>query len=100
MDFVPLYLKTQKQNYKDSEYTLAIRGTEFKLRQIKDLINDYYIGTNNDDLDKVIEQYFDMLIFYEETLKPLLQGKRHYKNKYNRTLTWRLSHSTGFNLLR
>ena len=56
-------------------YILAIRGTEFKLEQIKDLINDYYIGTNNDDFDKVVEQYFDMLIFYEETLKPLMQEK-------------------------
>ena len=63
------------QNKETKEYTLAIRGTEFNLEQIKDLINDYYIGTNNDDLDKVIEQYFDMLIFYEETLKPLLQEK-------------------------
>ena len=63
------------QNKETKEYTLAIRGTEFKLEQIKDIINDYYIGTNNDDLDKVIEQYFDMLIFYEETLKPLLQEK-------------------------
>ena len=61
---------------KESKYTLlAIRGTEFNLEQIKDLINDYYIGTNNDDLDKVIGQYFDMLIFYEETLKPLMQEK-------------------------
>lgn len=29
-------------------YILAIRGTEFKLDQIQDLLNDYYIGTNND----------------------------------------------------
>ena len=36
------------QNKESKEYTLAIRGTEFKLEQIKDLINDYYIGTNND----------------------------------------------------
>ena len=57
------------------EYTLAIRGTEFKLEQIKDIINDYYIGTNNSDMNRVIEQYFDMLLFYEETLKPLLQEK-------------------------
>lgn len=57
------------------EYTLAIRGTEFKLEQIKDLINDYYIGTNNNDMNRVIEQYFDMLFFYEETLKPLMQEK-------------------------
>ena len=63
------------QNKETKEYTLAIRGTEFNLDQIKDLINDYYIGTNNDDLDKVVEQYFDMLIFYEETLKPLMQEK-------------------------
>ncbi len=63
------------QHKESNKYTLAIRGTEFKLDQIKDLINDYYIGTNNDDLDKVIEQYFDMLIFYEETLKPLMQEK-------------------------
>ena len=62
-------------NKESKEYTLAIRSTEFKLDQIKDLINDYYIGTNNDDLDKVVEQYFDMLIFYEETLKPLMQEK-------------------------
>ncbi|WP_419664694.1 alpha/beta fold hydrolase [Helicobacter bilis] len=62
-------------NKESKEYTLAIRGTEFKLDQIQDLINDYYIGTNNDDLDKVVEQYFDMLFFYEETLKPLMQEK-------------------------
>ncbi|EAI7507910.1 hypothetical protein CNT09_09300 [Campylobacter coli] len=35
-------------NKESKEYILAIRGTEFKLDQIKDLINDYYIGTNND----------------------------------------------------
>ena len=29
-------------------YILAIRGTESKLKQIKDIINDYYIGINND----------------------------------------------------
>lgn len=63
------------QNKETKEYTLAIRGTEFNLEQIKDLINDYHIGTNNDDLDKVVEQYFDMLLFYEETIKPLMQEK-------------------------
>ena len=63
------------QNKETKEYALAIRGTEFKLDQIKDLINDYHIGTNNDDLDKVVEQYFDMLLFYEETIKPLMQEK-------------------------
>ena len=63
------------QNKETKEYTLAIRGTEFNLEQIKDLINDYYIGTNNSDMNRVIEQYFDMLLFYEETLKPLLQEK-------------------------
>ena len=63
------------QNKETKEYTLAIRGTEFKLEQIKDLINDYYIGTNNNDMNRVIEQYFDMLFFYEETLKPLMQEK-------------------------
>lgn len=73
--FSATLFKDTKADSKDSEYTLAIRGTEFNLEQIKDLINDYYIGTNNDDLDKVIEQYFDMLIFYEETLKPLMQEK-------------------------
>ena len=26
-------------------------------------------------MDKVVEQYFDMLFFYEETLKPLMQEK-------------------------
>ncbi len=26
-------------------------------------------------MNRVIEQYFDMLLFYEETLKPLLQEK-------------------------
>ncbi|WP_300900632.1 alpha/beta fold hydrolase [uncultured Helicobacter sp.] len=60
---------------KDSQYILSIRGTEFKLEQIQDLLNDYYIGTNNSDMNRVIEQYFDMLLFYEETLKPLLQEK-------------------------
>ena len=63
------------QERETKEYTLAIRGTEFKLEQIKDLINDYYIGTNNDNMNKVVEQYFDMLLFYEETLKPLMQEK-------------------------
>ncbi len=63
------------QDKESKEYTLAIRGTEFKLDQIQDLINDYYIGTNNSDMNRVIEQYFDMLLFYEETLKPLLQEK-------------------------
>ena len=29
-------------------YILAIRGTESKLKQIKDIINDYYVGINND----------------------------------------------------
>ena len=63
------------QNKESKEYTLAIRGTEFKLEQIQDFINDYYIGTNNNDMNRVIEQYFDMLLFYEETRKPLLQEK-------------------------
>lgn len=36
------------QDRESKEYTLAIRGTEFKLDQIQDLLNDYYIGTNND----------------------------------------------------
>ncbi|EMZ42373.1 hypothetical protein C826_00003, partial [Helicobacter bilis WiWa] len=40
---------TRKADSKDLEYTLAIRGTEFKLEQIQDLLNDYYIGTNNSD---------------------------------------------------
>ena len=40
------------QNKESKEYTLAIRGTEFKLEQIKDLINDYYIGINNDNNGK------------------------------------------------
>lgn len=40
------------QNKETKEYTLAIRGTEFKLEQIKDLINDYYIGINNDNNGK------------------------------------------------
>ena len=62
-------------DYGYTNYTLAIRGTEFKLEQIQDLLNDYYIGTNNSDMNRVIEQYFDMLLFYEETLKPLLQEK-------------------------
>ncbi|WP_289181194.1 hypothetical protein [Helicobacter japonicus] len=35
-------------DYGYTNYTLAIRGTEFKLEQIQDLLNDYYIGTNND----------------------------------------------------
>ena len=39
-------------NKESKEYTLAIRGTEFKLEQIKDLINDYYIGINNDNNGK------------------------------------------------
>ena len=73
--FCATLFKDTKADSKDSEYTLAIRGTEFKLEQIKDLINDYYIGTNNSDMNRVIEQYFDMLLFYEETLKPLLQEK-------------------------
>ena len=73
--FSATLFKDTKADSKDSEYTLAIRGTEFKLEQIKDIINDYYIGTNNDDLDKVIEQYFDMLLFYEEIIKPLMQEK-------------------------
>ena len=42
-----------KKSKESKQYTLAIRGTEFKLDQIKDLINDYYIGTNNDDRKKV-----------------------------------------------
>ncbi|EEO24905.1 MULTISPECIES: alpha/beta fold hydrolase [Helicobacter] len=73
--FSATLFKDTKADSKDSEYTLAIRGTEFKLEQIKDLINDYYIGTNNNDMNRVIEQYFDMLFFYEETLKPLMQEK-------------------------
>ncbi|MDY5186228.1 alpha/beta hydrolase [Helicobacter trogontum] len=73
--FSATLFKDTKADSKDSEYTLAIRGTEFKPEQIKDLINDYYIGTNNDNMDKVVEQYLDMLLFYEETLKPLLQEK-------------------------
>ena len=36
------------QNKESKECALAIRGTEFKLEQIQDLLNDYYIGTNND----------------------------------------------------
>ncbi|WP_245945669.1 hypothetical protein [Helicobacter didelphidarum] len=40
----------RKEVPKDSKYILVFRGTEFKLEQIKDLINDYYIGTNNDEL--------------------------------------------------
>ena len=40
------------QNKETKEYALAIRGTEFKLEQIKDLINDYYIGINNDNNGK------------------------------------------------
>lgn len=67
--------KDTKADSKDSEYIFAIRGTEFKLEQIQDLLNDYYIGTNNSDMNRVIEQYFDMLLFYKETLKPLLQEK-------------------------
>lgn len=35
-------------DYGYTNYTLSIRGTEFKLEQIQDLLNDYYIGTNND----------------------------------------------------
>ena len=63
------------QDKESKEYILAIRGTEFKLNQIQDLLNDYYIDTNNDNINRVAEQYFDMLLFYEETLKPLLQEK-------------------------
>ena len=73
--FSATLFKDTKADSKDLEYTLAIRGTEFKLEQIQDLLNDYYIGTNNSDMNRVIEQYFDMLLFYEETLKPLLQEK-------------------------
>lgn len=73
--FSATLFKDTKADSKDSKYILAIRGTEFKLEQIQDLLNDYYIGTNNSDMNRVIEQYFDMLLFYEETLKPLLQEK-------------------------
>ncbi|EOX7402851.1 hypothetical protein ACPV6K_001850 [Campylobacter coli] len=73
--FSATLFKDTKADSKDSEYILAIRGTEFKLDQIQDLLNDYYIGTNNNDMSRVVEQYFDMLFFYEETLKPLLQEK-------------------------
>ena len=73
--FSATLFKDTKADSKDSEYILSIRGTEFKLEQIQDLLNDYYIGTNNSDMNRVIEQYFDMLLFYEETLKPLLQEK-------------------------
>ncbi|WP_300856663.1 alpha/beta fold hydrolase [uncultured Helicobacter sp.] len=73
--FSATLFKDTKADSKDSEYILSFRGTEFKLEQIQDLLNDYYIGTNNSDMNRVIEQYFDMLLFYEETLKPLLQEK-------------------------
>ena len=73
--FSATLFKDTKADSKDSEYILSIRGTEFKLEQIQDLLNDYYIGTDNSDMNRVIEQYFDMLLFYEETLKPLLQEK-------------------------
>lgn len=73
--FSATLFKDTKADSKDSEYIFAIRGTEFKLEQIQDLLNDYYIGTNNSDMNRVIEQYFDMLLFYKETLKPLLQEK-------------------------
>ena len=73
--FSATLFKDTKADSKDSEYILSIRGTEFKLEQIQDLLNDYYIGTNNSDMNRVIEQYFDMLLFYEETLKPLLREK-------------------------
>ncbi|WP_170178073.1 hypothetical protein [Helicobacter bilis] len=46
--FSATLFKDTKADSKDSEYILAIRGTEFKLEQIQDLLNDYYIGTNND----------------------------------------------------
>ncbi|MBD5164688.1 hypothetical protein [Helicobacter sp.] len=39
-----LFEDTEDNNQK----IFAIRGTEFKLEQIQDLLNDYYIGTNND----------------------------------------------------
>lgn len=35
-------------DYGYTNYILSIRGTEFKLEQIQDLLNDYYIGTHND----------------------------------------------------
>ena len=63
------------QHKKSKELTLAIRGTEFSLNRIEDLITDYYIGTNNNDTNMVIEQYFDMLIFYEERIKAILKEK-------------------------
>ncbi|TLD89537.1 hypothetical protein LS66_004305 [Helicobacter sp. MIT 03-1614] len=50
--FSATLFKDTKADSKDSEYTLAIRGTEFKLEQIQDFINDYYIGTNNNDRKK------------------------------------------------
>ncbi|BAM12622.1 conserved hypothetical protein [Helicobacter cinaedi PAGU611] len=46
--FSATLFKDTKADSKDSEYILSIRGTEFKLEQIQDLLNDYYIGTNND----------------------------------------------------
>ena len=46
--FSATLFKDTKADSKDSEYIFAIRGTEFKLEQIQDLLNDYYIGTNND----------------------------------------------------
>ncbi|WP_210647680.1 hypothetical protein, partial [Helicobacter bilis] len=55
--FSATLFKDTKADSKDLEYTLAIRGTEFKLDQIQDLLNDYYIGTNNSDMNRVIEQY-------------------------------------------
>ena len=50
--FSATLFKDTKADSKDLEYTLAIRGTEFKLEQIQDLLNDYYIGTNNNDRKK------------------------------------------------
>ena len=50
--FSATLFKDTKADSKDSEYTLAIRDTEFKLNQIQDLLNDYYIGTNNNDRKK------------------------------------------------
>ena len=57
----------KKRNHKNTEskaiqyiseygyinYILAIRGTESTLKQIKDIINDYYIGINNDSNRKM-----------------------------------------------
>ncbi|RDU51466.1 hypothetical protein CQA49_09570 [Helicobacter sp. MIT 00-7814] len=62
------------QNKETKEFTLALRGTEFRLN--KDLINDYYIGTNNNDTKRIVEQYIDMLIFYEEQVRPLLERQK------------------------